>query len=78
MKVTQKPRGAFTVTEYAAVLRQAKVLRNHVFVWNKPDTRFHIKPLYRSMPLGDELADSLHGLHVFAPRRHSAAEKQAH
>jgi integrase len=51
MKVTQKPRGAFTVTEYAAVLRQAKVLRNHVFVWNKPDTRFHIKPLYRSMPL---------------------------
>jgi integrase len=51
MKVTQKPRGAFTVTEYAAVLRQAKVLRNHVFVWNKPDTRFHIKPIYRSMPL---------------------------
>ena len=51
MKVTQKPRGAFTVTEYAAVLRQAKVLRNHVFVWNKPDTRFHIKPVYRSMPL---------------------------
>ena len=51
MKVTQKPRGAFTVTEYAAVLRQAKVLRKHVFVWNKPDTRFHIKPLYRSMPL---------------------------
>jgi integrase len=50
MKVTQKPRGAFTVTEYAAVLRQSKVLRNHVFVWNKPDTRFHIKPLYRSMP----------------------------
>ncbi|CAN1517598.1 XerC Integrase [Burkholderiaceae bacterium] len=51
MKVTQKPRGAFTVTEYAAVLRQAKVLRNHVFVWNKPDTRFHIKPIYRRMPL---------------------------
>lgn len=51
MKVTQKPRGAFTVTEYAAVLRQAKVLRHHVFVWNKPDTRFHIKPIYRSMPL---------------------------
>jgi len=51
MKVTQKPRGAFTVTEYAAVLRQAKVLRQHVFVWNKPDTRFHIKPIYRSMPL---------------------------
>ena len=51
MKVTQKPRGAFTVTEYATVLRQAKVLRNHVFVWNKPDTRFHIKPVYRSMPL---------------------------
>jgi integrase len=51
MKVTQKPRGAFTVTEYAAVLRQAKVLRQHVFVWNKPDTRFHIKPQYRSMPL---------------------------
>jgi len=50
MKVTQKPRGAFTVTEYAAVLRQAKVLRNHVFVWTKPDTRFHIKPMYRSMP----------------------------
>ena len=34
MKVTQKPRGAFTLTEYAAVLRQAKVLRQHVFVWN--------------------------------------------
>ena len=51
MKVTQKPRGAFTVTEYAAVLRQAKVLRHHVFVWDKPDTRFHIKPMYRSMPL---------------------------
>ena len=51
MKVTQKPRGAFTVTEYAAILRQAKVLRHHVFVWDKPDTRFHIKPMYRSMPL---------------------------
>ena len=51
MKVTQKPRGAFTVTEYAAVLRQAKVLRQHVYVWDKPDTRFHIKPMYRSMPL---------------------------
>jgi integrase len=51
MKVTQKPRGAFTVTEYAAVLRQAKVLRHHVYVWDKPDTRFHIKPMYRSMPL---------------------------
>jgi len=51
MKVTQKPRGAFTVTEYAAILRQAKVLRHHVYVWDKPDTRFHIKPMYRSMPL---------------------------
>jgi len=51
MKVTQKPRGAFTVTEYAAILRQAKVLRRYVFVWDKPDTRFHIKPMYRSMPL---------------------------
>ena len=50
MKVTQKPRGAFTVTEYAAILRQAKTLRNHVYVWDKPDTRFHIKPMYRSMP----------------------------
>jgi len=50
MKVTQKPRGAFTVTEYAAILRQAKVLRHHVYVWDKPDTRFHIKPMYRSMP----------------------------
>ena len=51
MKVTQKPRGAFTVTEYAAILRQAKTLRNHVYVWDKPDTRFHIKPQYRSMPM---------------------------
>jgi len=51
MKVTQKPRGAFTVTEYAAILRQSKTLRQHVFVWNKPDTRFHIKPEYRSMPI---------------------------
>lgn len=51
MKITQKPRGAFTVTEYAAVLRQAKVLRQHVYVWNKPDTRFHIKPIYRTMPM---------------------------
>ena len=51
MKVTQKPRGAFTVTEYAAILRQAKTLRHHVYVWDKPDTRFHIKPQYRSMPL---------------------------
>ncbi len=51
MKVTQKPRGAFTVTEYAAILRQAKTLRHHVYVWDKPDTRFHIKPMYRSMPM---------------------------
>ena len=51
MKVTQKPRGAFTVTEYAAILRQAKTLRRHVYVWDKPDTRFHIKPMYRSMPM---------------------------
>ena len=51
MKVTQKPRGAFTVTEYAAILRQAKTLRNHVYLWDKPDTRFHIKPQYRSMPM---------------------------
>ena len=51
MKVTQKPRGAFTVTEYAALLRQSKVLRRHVFVWDKPDTRFHIKPEYRRMPM---------------------------
>ena len=51
MKVTQKPRGAFTVTEYAAILRQAKTLRKHVYVWDKPDTRFHIKPMYRSMPM---------------------------
>jgi len=51
MKVTQKPRGAFTVTEYAAILRQSKTLRRHVFHWDKPDTRFHIKPEYRSMPL---------------------------
>ena len=51
MKVTQKPRGAFTVTEYAAILRQAKTLRHHVYVWDKPDTRFHIKPMYRTMPM---------------------------
>jgi integrase len=51
MKITQKPRGAFTVTEYAAILRLSKTLRHHVFVWDKPDTRFHIKPEYRSMPL---------------------------
>ncbi len=51
MKVTQKPRGAFTVTEYAAILRQAKTLRKHVYVWDKPDTRFHIKPMYRIMPM---------------------------
>lgn len=51
MKVTQKPRGAFTVTEYAAMLRQSKTLRRHEFVWDKPDTRFHIKPQYRRMPL---------------------------
>jgi integrase len=51
MKVTQKPRGAFTVTEYAAILRQAKTLRHHMYVWDKPDTRFHIKPMYRSMPM---------------------------
>jgi integrase len=50
MKITQKPRGAFTVTEYAAILRLSKTLRHHVFVWAKPDTRFHIKPEYRSMP----------------------------
>ena len=50
MKVTQKPRGAFTVTEYAAMLRQSKTLRRHEFVWDKPDTRFHIKPQYRRMP----------------------------
>ena len=50
MKITQKPRGAFTVTEYAAILRMSKTLRHHVFVWDKPDTRFHIKPEYRSMP----------------------------
>jgi len=50
MKITQKPRGAFTVTEYAAILRLSKTLRHHVFVWDKPDTRFHIKPEYRSMP----------------------------
>ena len=51
MKVTQKPRGAFTVTEYGALLRQSKTLRHHVFHWDKPDTRFHIKPEYRRMPL---------------------------
>ena len=51
MKITQKPRGAFTVTEYAAILRLSKTLRHHVFVWDKPDTRFHIKPEYRSMPI---------------------------
>ncbi len=51
MKITQKPRGAFTVTEYASILRLSKTLRHHVFVWDKPDTRFHIKPEYRSMPL---------------------------
>jgi len=50
MKVTQKPRGAFTVTEYAAILRQSKTLRHHEYVWDKPDTRFHIKPQYRRMP----------------------------
>ena len=50
MKITQKPRGAFTVTEYAAILRLSKTLRHHVFVWDKPDTRFLIKPEYRSMP----------------------------
>ena len=50
MKITQKPRGAFTVTEYAAILRQSKVLRQHEFAWDKPDTRFHIKPIYRRMP----------------------------
>jgi integrase len=50
MKVTQKPRGAFTVTEYAAILRQSKTLRQHEYVWDKPDTRFHIKPQYRRMP----------------------------
>jgi integrase len=50
MKVTQKPRGAFTVTEYAAMLRQSKTLRRYEFVWDKPDTRFHIKPQYRRMP----------------------------
>lgn len=51
MKITQKPRGAFTVTEYAALLRQSKTLRRHEYVWDKPDTRFHIKPIYRRMPL---------------------------
>ena len=50
MKITQKPRGAFTVTEYAAILRQSKLLRQHEFAWDKPDTRFHIKPIYRRMP----------------------------
>ena len=50
MKVTQKPRGAFTVTEYAAILRQSKVLRHHVFVWQREDARFHIKPEYHRMP----------------------------
>ena len=51
MKITQKPRGAFTVTEYAAILRQSKTLRHHEYLWDKPDTRFHIKPIYRRMPL---------------------------
>ena len=50
MKVTQKPRGAFTVTEYAAILRQSKALRHHVFVWQREDARFHIKPEYHRMP----------------------------
>ncbi len=50
LKMNSVPRGAFTITEYARILRASKSLRQKECKGEKADKRFHMRLNYRFMP----------------------------
>jgi integrase len=50
LKMNSVPRGAFTITEYARILRASKSLRQKECKGEKTDKRFHMRLNYRFMP----------------------------
>jgi integrase len=50
LKMNSIPRGAFTLTEYAAILRASKTLRYKACKGDSPEKRFHMRLSYRNMP----------------------------
>ena len=50
LKMNSIPRGAFTITEYARILRSSKQLRDKECKGESADKRFHMRLSYRQMP----------------------------
>jgi integrase len=50
MKMNSIPRGAFTITEYASILKASKALRYKECKGDSPEKRFHMRLSYRHMP----------------------------
>ena len=50
LKMNSVPRGAFTLTEYANILKASKALRFKECKGDSPEKRFHMRLSYRHMP----------------------------